>query len=225
MTMGNDLKYCVCRGSSDFAPVADWNDARWQHVPSAAIDKYVWDEGRFKPDAHVKLQYTDEHLYVVFRVQDRYVRCVETRYCGKVYEDSCVEFFFSPVPDQPAPYFNIEANCGGTVLFRHQTGLLVNTRQVEEGDSRLLQIAHTMPTTVDPELADPVTWVLAYRIPFAVLEKYAKVVRPGPGVAWRGNFYKCAETNSHPHWGSWAPIVRPKPDFHRPEFFAPIVFE
>ena len=39
-----------------------------------------------------------------------------------------------------------------------------------------------------------------------------------------GNFYKCDE-NANAPFGSWAPIVAPKPDFHRPEYFGRIWIE
>jgi len=33
-----------------------------------------------------------------------------------------------------------------------------------------------------------------YRIPLAVLEKYAKITRPSKGIEWKANFYKdCRE--------------------------------
>jgi hypothetical protein len=38
-------------------------------------------------------------------------------YQGDVWTDSCVEFFFTPGPDLDDGYFNIEANCGGTLEF------------------------------------------------------------------------------------------------------------
>ena len=58
-----------------------------------------------------------------------------------------------------------------------------------------------------------------------ILSTYAPVTAPGPGVAWRANFYKCADASSHPHWLTWAPVDWPQPDFHRKEFFGTLVFE
>jgi hypothetical protein len=52
-----------------------------------------------------------------------------------------------------------------------------------------------------------------------------KVEKPGPGVTWRANFYKCADKTSHPHWLTWAPVNYPKPKFHLPEYFGRIEFE
>jgi hypothetical protein len=44
------------------------------------------------------------------------------------------------------------------------------------------------------------------------------------GQAWRGNFYKCGDETSHPHWGMWAPI-REGFTFHQPRFFGTLHFE
>ena len=48
----------------------------------------------FRPAVKAKMTYDDENLYVIFRVQDRYVRCITKDFNGPVWEDSCVEFFF-----------------------------------------------------------------------------------------------------------------------------------
>ena len=60
--------------------------------------------------------------------------------------------------------------------------------------------------------------------PFAALEPYAAVARPQRGDRWRGNLYKCADHTSHPHWLTWAPINRPRPDFHVPDQFGILTF-
>ncbi|MDA0991466.1 MAG: carbohydrate-binding family 9-like protein, partial [Verrucomicrobia bacterium] len=48
--------------------------------------------------------------------------------------------------------------------------------------------------------------------------------RPAPGVSWRSNLYKCGDATSHPHWLTWSPIDRPKPDFHVPDQFGTLTF-
>jgi len=52
----------------------------------------------------------------------------------------------------------------------------------------------------------------------------APVHRPGPGVIWRANLYKCADLCSHPHWLTWSFVDRSQPDFHRKEFFGTLRF-
>jgi hypothetical protein len=161
----------------------------------------------------------------MFRVEDRYVRAVAKRYQDPVSRDSCVEFFFTPGADLREGYFNIEMNCGGTTLFRHQLGRGVRQREVTEEDAAGLAAAHTLPSRVEPELPEPVSWLVSYRVPFELLGRYASVLRPGPGVRWRANLYKCGDATSHPHWLAWSPVDLPAPDFHRPEFFGTLRFE
>jgi hypothetical protein len=71
---------------------------------------------------------------------------------------------------------------------------------------------------IDPELAKPTTWTLEYKIPFSLLERFGRLERPKPGVTWRGNFYKCADDTSHPHWLTWSPVTNAKPSFHLPKY-------
>jgi len=160
----------------------------------------------------------------MFRVEDRYVRAVAERYQDQVCTDSCVELFLTPGTDLREGYFNIEMNCGGTALFRHQFGRGTGRRDVAWEDGRRLAPSHTLPSRVEPELPGPVTWSVAYRVPFDVLARYAPVARPRPGVEWRANLYKCGDATSHPHWLSWSPVDVPGPDFHRPEFFGVLRF-
>jgi len=44
-------------------------------------------------------------------------------------------------------------------------------------------------------------------------------------VTWRANFYKCADSTSHPHWLTWSPVDHPTPHFHLPAFFGTLEFE
>lgn len=44
-------------------------------------------------------------------------------------------------------------------------------------------------------------------------------------VTMRGNFYKCADLTTVPHYLSWSPVGTPSPDFHRPEYFGTLVLD
>ena len=85
--------------------------------------------------------------------------------------------------------------------------------------------ANSLKGPIDPEIAEPTTWTLEYKIPLSLLEKFTKIERPKPGVAWRANFYKCADDASHPHWLTWSPVTHAKPSFHLPKYFGFLVFE
>jgi len=242
------LTFVVHRAAMPPAPTPDWNAPAWRDVPcleialpvggavarpgggavarpgGGAVARPGGGAVAHRPHTVARLAWDDECLHVVFRVEDRYVRAVVDRYQGPVCTDSCVELFFTPGTDLSEGYFNIEVNCGGVVLFHHQHGRGVPHAAVAEQDGRRLGVAHTMPARVEPEIPGPVTWLVAYRVPFEVLERYAPVARPRPGAAWRANLYKCGDATSHPHWLSWSPVEVPAPDFHRPERFGTLGF-
>ena len=74
-----------------------------------------------------------------------------------------------------------------------------------------------MPKVVDPEVDTPVTWVIQYEVPLALFETYVGSIGELSGQGWTGNFFKCGEMTSHPHWASWSAIGS-ELNFHRPEF-------
>jgi hypothetical protein len=48
---------------------------------------------------------------------------------------------------------------------------------------------------------------------------------PVKGKKMRGNFYKCGDELSVPHFVSWTKINTPNPSFHVPECFGGLEFE
>ena len=221
---GKEYVYRVERASSPVPPDAFWDAPAWRAIPALTIALHMGEAPSHRPLAQAKLQYDQQSVYVVFRVQDRYVRSVVTEYQGGVCTDSCVEFFFTPGADLAEGYFNIEVNCGGNLLFTHRMARDQDVIAVHPADAEALSVAHTLPPRVEPEIAHPVTWQVAYRVPVAIIAKYAPATPPARGATWRANFYKCADLSSHPHWLTWAPVAWPKPDFHRKEFFGTLEF-
>ena len=144
---------------------------------------------------------------------------------GKVWHDSCVEFFFSPGPDTERGYFNFEANCKGVFLFQYHINNGDTNGFVSLDDCNKVKISHSLTKSVEKESTEPEIWRLEYSIPVSVLSKYMKVDEPGSGVSWRANFYKCGDKTSHPHWLTWALVDYPTPKFHLPEFFGRLDFE
>ena len=197
----------------------------WLEIAPLCIDQVAGEQPAHFPRVQAKLAYDVAALYIIFQVVDRYVRATAESYQDQVCEDSCVEFFFTPGEDFSHGYFNMEVNCGGMVLFHHQKGRKLDDVPVSEPDFEQVKIAHTLPKIVHPEIDEALTWVVEYRLPFAILSSYARIDTPSPGVRWRANLYKCADGCSHPHWLTWSPVILPVPDFHRPEFFGHLMFE
>src|SRR3546814_10195264 len=57
---------------------------------SIEITNFMGEVPAFVPNAQVKMMYDDQNVYVIFRVQDRYVRNVTKDIGGPVYKDSAV---------------------------------------------------------------------------------------------------------------------------------------
>lgn len=203
---------------------ANWDKVQWQRVPVLSIHIYMGERPEFQPKTQVKVLYDDAYLYLIFWVEDQFVRTLAQEIHGQVWEDACVEFFFAPFADAPLKYFNLEMNCGGTALMHYNREAGVDYTPLAIEDMQQIEIVHSLPKIIDPEIIDPVVWTLEYRLPMAILEKYSPLTRPEKGVVWRANFQKCAENNSHPHWLTWAKIDYPTPRFHMPEFFGKIEF-
>jgi hypothetical protein len=192
-----------------------------------AIDFSQAEEGRIAvvrpestgttPETCFYVLHDGEALYVQFRVKDAYLRSVQTAYQSPVYTDSCVEFFVQPVRGKG--YFNLEINAGGTLLAsyiedptRGPKGFAKWTPMDLDWASQV-EIHSSLPRVVEPEQA--LGWTLRYRLPWSLLERYTG---PITEKSWKGNFYKCGDATSHPHWVSWAPLTAR--NFHLPECFA-----
>ncbi len=200
----------------------------WSLIDPAEIGFFFAHSSDHRPQTVVRLAYDDTGLRVRFDVKDRYVRAVAENYQDSVCKDSCVEFFVQPKPDKP--YFNFEVNAGGIMLLycipvsAGGEALMNEAQEVPAGLVQEMNIRHSMPARIDPEIAEPCEWSIEYKIPLALFEHYLGPSGSLAGQTWRANFYKCADATSHPHWGMWSPI----PDgrrFHRPEHFGELIFK
>ena len=203
-----------------------WNDPVWTRAETAQITHFRPESSAHSPRVQVRLLHGSGGLRGVFHVDDQYVRSIRTGFQDQVFKDSCVEFFMKPKVDKG--YLNLEMNAGGAHLCyyvedptRTPTGLGKMTRLTEE-DGRQIKIRSSLPKTVDPEIREPVSWELNFFVPFALLEKYVGPLGDVTGTSWRGNFFKCAEDLSHPHWASWSPVD--EFNFHLPRCFGTLRF-
>lgn len=200
---------------------AEWNDPVWQKANTQRLE-FVCKETEHQPRTEIRMLYDEKNIYGLFQVRDRYVRAVQEKDQGSVCTDSCVEFFVRPANE--VKYFNFEMNCGGTMLLYHITHCRSgNFITIPQEDLDTVERFHTMPKIVEPEITDPVTWRLGFRIPLSFFVKYSHIDPKLSGQVWHANFTKCGSKTSHPHWLSW--VTLPKLDFHLPDEFGELIFE
>lgn len=222
-----DSVYVVRKAQRPPSFAGDWNCPFWKTANVLEIKFFRKESSKHHPRTFVRLLYDATGIHGIFKVQDRFVRCVRTRYGDEVWKDSCVEFFFQPKPDKG--YFNFEFNCGGAFLSCYITnperspGGFKEFIKIPIELGRAIKVRSSLPPIVSPEISGPVEWALQFFIPFSLLEKFVGTLEKIKGQPCRGNFFKCAEENSHPHWASWAPVD--EFNFHLPRCFGTIQFE
>ena len=204
----------------------DWDDPIWSRADTLEVTQFRPESSEHRPRTLARLLHTSQGIHGLFQAHDRYVRCVHTGYFGEVWKDSCVEFFAQPKPDRG--YFNLEFNCGGAFLCsyitnpeRTPTGFKEFTK-LPASMGTTIQVRSSLPPRIEPESTEPVVWTLAFYVQFSLFEHYVGPLGAPAGRVWRGNFQKCADDCSHPHWASWAPLD--ELNFHRPDCFGTIHF-
>ena len=181
----------------------------WSAAEPQFIEQCIWSPNT-APAATVQGLYLKDKA-LVFRLVSfaAPTRAVNTEADSSVWEDSCLECFFS---FDNLNYVNLEANANSALLAFFGAG------RVNRKPLRSLGIA--MPEVRAAKLAEG--WELIFSIPFETI--YALWGhRVKSGDSFTANFYSCGDKTPLPHYASWNPVETESPDFHRPEFFGKII--
>ena len=190
----------------------------WNEVPCASIDATPWHPGAQLPPAQAQVAFDGSAFHVRFTAWEKHLRVVTRQHNGPVWEDSCVEFFFNPAPQQDRQYLNFEVNAEGYLLLG--LGASRDHRVLPEGfDPSLFQIQHDVPKNSAAAWEKPF-YTVSLTIPVPFLESIYGELDLRPGAALGGNFQKC---RGLAHLGCWNPIGTPAPDFHQPDWFGTLV--
>jgi len=202
--------------------------AIWSNIPKIRLENFRAESSDHHPQTECQLQYDAKGIYGLYQVRDRYVKAAVTQFQGRVCTDSCVEFFIAP--RDGTGYVSFEFNCSGIMLTHHVLdpgrepgGPLAKFRELTLQEVKEVKIFHTLSGRIDPEIAGETRWRLGFFIPFELLTRVTDAAKPEPGTIWQANFYKCADSCSHPHWASWQPVY--ELNFHLPECFGKIEFK
>lgn len=186
-------------------------------MDTGSIETYPWG-GEYRPDARFKIGWTDEGLNVHLRSYESKTVATVFERNGNVCRDSCMEFFFSPSPDNSAGYFNFEINPNPTLLLHY--GLTSNARLRKPAEWPIGDFRITCTKGLDD--FGRAYWQLDYLIPFSFICSYVPNWKPQKGSVIRANLYKCGAIDQPSHFGTWNSIdtsIVPRPNFHTPDFF------
>ena len=205
----------------------NWEAPVWAPAETLELTHFRPESSGHRPRTLARLLHAADGIHGIFQVHDRYVRCLRTNYFDEVWKDSCVEFFAQPRADRG--YFNFEFNCGGAFLCSYITNPVRTPTGFKEfiklppriGET--IQVRSSLPRRVEPEITEPVLWTLNFRVPLSLFEAYVGPLGRLSGQVWRGNFHKCADESSHPHWATWSPLDAL--NFHQPGCFGTIRFD
>jgi len=186
-------------------------------LPFHRIDAVNWGDYPYCPDTSFRIAHNNEAILLNYQVNESNIKAVCNRDNGRIWEDSCVEFFIAFTEDS---YYNIECNCIGKILIGKGSG---------RGENRI-RLPESILKTVDrwSSLGElPVenrsgNWEVSLIIPKSIF--YPDIIQTFNKVKARGNFYKCGDCLQTPHYLSWNPILCDTPNFHCPEFFGQLFF-
>lgn len=184
-----------------------------------SIDSLNWPSAfPEKPEVTVEVTNNQDYLFLHFFVKGEQLRALTTEDQGHVWEDSCVEFFCQ-VPGEDY-YLNFETNCIGAMVASRRRGRNLDVQALSPAEMAQIERRCTFPRQVIAERDGWFAWEVELRIPLHL------IFGDNPKTkSLRANFYKCADKTKKPHYLSWQPISLPQPDFHCPQFFAPIVLD
>lgn len=183
------------------------------------IGSLNWSDWPYRPVVTFRIAHTGDAILLNYAVSEEAVRAVASEDNGRVWEDSCVEFFASP--DDDGIYYNLECNCAGQLLIgggEGRNGRSHAPRQILDGVDRWASLGRVPFGT----RAGQQTWQVALTVPVATF--FMHDVTSLDGRRMRANFYKCGDLLPRPHFLSWSAIGLPRPDFHCPAFFGMLRF-
>ena len=179
-------------------------------VKPIAIDYHNWSaEFPYAPKVEFRIAHSDDALVIMYDVEEEHVKAIAMENHGRVWEDSCVEFFVANPNGEG--YFNFEINCIGTILASYHKSRPESAPFTDEQLAKVRRFGTFKHEAID--IKGQTKWWLAEVIPFSLLglDKAPKSLK--------ANFYKCGDKLDKAHYMSWSPITLEKPNFHCPEFF------
>ena len=185
----------------------------WSEIPALSIDTPMHPTN-VRVEAKAQLCYDDEFLHVRLSAVESNIRAEHKGLLCEICEDSCLEFFFSPVFGD-LRYFNLECNLNGAIYLGMGTGI---------DDLIRLVFAEGSPFVPETKQTED-GWEVYHAIPHKFIQLFFPEYAPASGYKMRANFYKCGDLTDHPHYLMWNPVPQaPRASFHQPDYFGVLRF-
>ena len=185
----------------------------WTKIPEVQIDTHLQDQV-VDISATGQVCYDNEALYVRLCAKEKNIRAEYTGPLDAPCEDSCLEFFFCPVPGDNR-YFNIEYNPNCCIYLGLASCLNDLVRLIPEFG---IPFSPKATRTEDG-------WEIVYQIPFEFIRRFFPDFSATSGTKIRGNFYKCGDLTAQEHYLCWNMITSNPVSFHRTCDFGILTFE
>ena len=183
----------------------------WNTIPALQIDN-VMRTGPLPISAQAQICYDDKALYVRLSAVEENIRAELTGRLDEICEDSCLEFFFCPLPGDRR-YFNIECNLNGCLFL----GIGPNVDD-------LVRLVQEEPYIIPKAQRIDGGWETVYAIPYKFIRLFFPEFSPAPGGSIRANCYKCGNKTVLPHYLTWNPVPIQRCSFHNPDAFGIMYF-
>ncbi|EGK01101.1 carbohydrate-binding family 9-like protein [Dysgonomonas gadei] len=173
-----------------------------------------------RPEVAFKIAHNGTHLFLQFFVEENEILAEASEDNGPVWKDSCVEFFMSF--GDSLHYYNLEVSCIAKVLL----GYRENKANSEHASPALLSSIKRYPSLGTEPIGrrqGDFKWNVLIVVPVSAY--WQSGLETFRGVKARGNFYKCGDNLTIPHYLSWNPVETKTPNFHMPLYFGDIYFE
>lgn len=190
-------------------------------VESHDVDVVNWvDKFPSKPTVSFSIAHNGDNILLKYRIRENEILGQVTQDNGDVWTDSAVEFFIMFGNDY---YYNAEFNCIGTALLGYKEA---GNNDAEHATLEIMKSIRRLPSLGqakrNKEQGD-FDWTLTLVIPKTVYWKDS--IETFNGMKALGNFFKCGDNLTTPHFVSWTEIDTPNPSFHQPDFFGEMDFE
>lgn len=171
----------------------------------------------YRPQVGFRIAHNNEELFLRFTVLEDCTMALTKRDHGRVWTDSCVEFFIALDKNG---YYNFEFSCIGKALL----GYRQDRTNAVHAPAEIMKTIKRYSTlgTENFEEKQVGLWELTVAIPYTALFQHH--LTKWSGVSAWVNVYKCGDNLSKPHYLSWQPIDTKRPDFHVPQFFKKVKF-